>query len=205
MGLIQDDSSHQPALSLRTWLLPGAVVAVTALLALGGDPARDWLSYDRAAIADGQLWRLLSGHLVHMGWSHFALNAIGLLLICQLVADRFTSRHWLGISVATIVGIDIGFWLLEPQLEWYVGLSGLLHGLLAAGVVGGLRDRHREAWVLGALLVAKLAYEQLVGPIPGSAESTGGAVITAAHLYGAVAGIVVGAVIPVRVRAAASI
>ncbi|MDH3547427.1 MAG: hypothetical protein OEN22_10020, partial [Gammaproteobacteria bacterium] len=73
------------------------------------------------------------------------------------------------------------------------------HGILAAGIVAGLRLQHREAYLLGAVVVAKLAYEQLIGPMPGSEQSTGGAVIVAAHLYGALTGAVAGAVVPIRV------
>ena len=47
-------------------------------------------------------------------------------------------------------------------------------------------------WILGAALIAKLVYEALVGPLPGSAESSGGAVIVAAHVYGAIAGAIRG-------------
>ena len=199
MGLNQDDPSHRLARRLPAWSLPAVTVAVAAGLALTGEAGRLLLRFERNAIADGEIWRLVTGHFVHLGWSHFMLNAIGLLLVCYLVAARFTGLQWLLIGVLTIAGIDIGFWLLEPQLEWYVGLSGLLHGLLAAGIVASLRAGAREAWFIGPLLVLKLAYEQLVGPIPGSAESAGGAVIVAAHLYGAVTACVAAAVLAVRV------
>lgn len=199
MGLFNDQSSHGLGRTLRAWSLPGVVIAVSAALALAGDSGRYWLRFDRAAIATGELWRLLSGHFVHLSWSHFALNAMGLLLVCYLVGARFTALQWIAISLLTIAGIDLGFWLWEPQLAAYVGLSGLLHGILAAGIVAGLRLRHREAYLLGAIVVAKLAYEQLIGPMPGSEQSTGGAVIVAAHLYGALTAAVAGAVVPVRV------
>ena len=205
MGLNQDDPNHRLTRSLPAWSLPGIAVGVAAVLALTGDSGRLLLRFDRAAIAAGEVWRLLSGHFVHLGWSHFALNAIGLLLVCYLVAARFTAKQWLLIALVTIAGIDAGFWLFEPQLDWYVGLSGLLHGLLAAGVIGGIRAGHRDAWVLGAILLLKLAYEQLVGPVPGSAESTGGTVIVAAHLYGAITAAVAGAVLSVRVHDRAAI
>ena len=39
------------------------------------------------------------------------------------------------IGVASVAMIDLGFVLFEPQLDWYVGLSGVLHGALAAGAV----------------------------------------------------------------------
>jgi hypothetical protein len=40
--------------------------------------------------------------------------------------------------------------------------------------------------VLALGLGAKLAFEQLVGPVPFTAQSVGGPVVVAAHLYGAV-------------------
>jgi hypothetical protein len=42
--------------------------------------------------------------------------------------------------------------------------------------------------VICAVVVGKLLYEQLVGPLPGSESVAGGTVIVNAHLYGAVGG-----------------
>jgi len=192
MGLNQADMDHRRISKIMAWALPGAIVAVAALLELTGDWGRELLRYDRGAIAAGELWRLLSGHLVHLGWSHFALNAIGLLLVCYLVATGFSSKQWLLIAVTVIAGIDLGFWYLQPQLIWYVGLSGLLHGLLAGGMVSGIRNRQVESWIIAAFLVMKLAYEQLLGPLPGSEGTAGGEVVVVAHLYGAISGALIG-------------
>ena len=98
-------------------------------------------------------------------------------------------KHLLCIVLAGIVVIDIGFWFLDPTLAWYVGLSGVLHGILAGGVFAGLLRREREAIVLAVFIVGKLAWEQWVGPMPGSESASGGAVIVDAHLYGAVGGL----------------
>ena len=205
MGLNQDEPDHRLARAMPALSLPGITIGIAAILALTGDAGRLLLRFERGAIADGEFWRLLSGHFVHLGWSHFVLNAIGFLLICYLVAARFRALQWLLIGGIAIAGIDTGFWLFEPQLEWYVGLSGLLHGLLAAGVIAGIRAGQKDAWVLGVILLLKLAYEQFVGPVPGSAETTGGTVIVAAHLYGAIAAGVAAAVMHVRVVARAPI
>ncbi len=193
MGLNQADKDHRKNLDLRAWWLPGLAISIAVLLALTGDWGRELLRYDRLAIGGGELWRLISGHFVHLGWSHFALNAIGLILISYLIAARFSSIQWLLISLLIIMGIDLGFWILEPQLAWYVGLSGVLHGLLAAGVASGMRGGHADSWIIGGLLVIKLIYEQLVGPIPGSEGTSGGDVVVAAHLYGTIAGALAGA------------
>ena len=188
MGLSQGAMDSWRKAGFSSWWPPGMILAGMAGLALLGNWGREVLRYDRIAIGHGEVWRLVSGHLVHLGWSHFALNGIGLVLICYLVAARFALRQWLLISGLVIAGIDLGFWFLQPQLLWYVGMSGWLHGLLAAGTVSCLRARQREFWVIAVFLVGKLGYEQLLGPLPGSESTTGGNVVVAAHLYGAVSG-----------------
>jgi rhomboid family GlyGly-CTERM serine protease len=187
------------------WIAVGLILALTAGLEFFGDPGRALLRYDRAAIAGGEIWRLLSGHFVHLGWSHVLLNGAGLLLIAYLVAAFFSLRQWVAIVSIVVVGTDLGFWFLEPQLNWYVGLSGLLHGLLVAGTIRGIRERLPEFWFLLAFLAGKLAYEQVLGPIPGSEDASGGNVVVAAHLYGAFSGALAGFVCSFRRSPEASI
>jgi rhomboid family GlyGly-CTERM serine protease len=92
------------------------------------------------------------------------------------------------VLVATIAGIDLGLWFFDPDLDWYVGLSGVLHGILIAGAFVGMRRGSVEAAALGVLVVGKIIWEQLSGPLPGSASLAGGSVVVNAHLYGAIAG-----------------
>jgi rhomboid family GlyGly-CTERM serine protease len=171
-------------------MLAAALVAVLGLLLqLDGDAARAGLAWDRPALEGGEYWRLLSGHFVHLGWSHLALNLAGLGLVTWITGSAYSPLRWLVIAILTIATIDAGFWFLYADLDWYVGLSGLLHGLLIAGLVAGVRRRDREAMVLGVLVIAKLGWEQIVGPLPGSESTSGGAVIIDAHLYGAIGGL----------------
>ena len=193
MGLNQGDVDHRETSKFQAWLVPGALALIALAIAASGDFGRELLRYDRDAIAGGQLWRLLSGHLAHLGWSHFVLNAAGLLLVFFILGQRFTPLTWLLAILIIVLGIDLAFWILEPQLVWYVGLSGLLHGCLAAGVIGGLRQPRLEERVLLAGLILKLVYEQTAGPLPGSEGTAGGNVLVDAHLYGAIAGALVGA------------
>jgi rhomboid family GlyGly-CTERM serine protease len=127
------------------------------------------------------------------------LNGAGLLLVWFLVGEFLRARQWLVVTLISILGMDIGFWFLQPQLQWYVGLSGLLHGFLFAGIVAGCRKRKVEMAVLGIIVVGKLVYEALVGPLPGSELTSGGAVITAAHLYGAISGFMASTIMSIRV------
>jgi rhomboid family GlyGly-CTERM serine protease len=204
MGLGKGEEMRRGALPVQAWLVPGIVLLIALALMLSGDSGREWLRFDRGGIAAGEVWRLLTGHFVHLGVSHTLLNLAGLVLVWILVGRTFTWPQWLYVMAGSVAAIDLGLWFGATQLEWYVGLSGLLHGMLAAGIAGGLADRSYEALVLAIVVAGKLAWEQLVGPLPGSEASSGGAVIVDAHLYGVIGGAAVAAAI-IRVRRRAPI
>lgn len=200
MGL---DKAHSRQNQRNLWIAAGLVALVSAALQFAGlDDACAW---DREALAGGEWWRFATGHFVHLGWSHLALNLVGLALIAWIVGHAWDWQGWLLVAMGGIAAIGGGFWVLNPALEWYVGLSGLLHALLAAGLVVGLRRRETESMVLAVLVAGKLAWEQLAGPLPGSEGASGGAVIVDAHLYGAVGGVLAALVMWRRVRPAAPI
>lgn len=192
MGLSQGPEDSRKNGQMAPWLVVALALLLMAALALPGEWARVALRYDRVAIADGEVWRLISGHFVHLGWSHLILNGLGLALISYLVAAEFCVWQWFAIAAVAIAGIDLGFWFLQPQLAWYVGLSGLLHALLAAGTVSGIGKGKREFWFIGIFLLGKLLYELLFGAMPGSEATSGGHVVVAAHLYGALSGALAG-------------
>ncbi len=207
MGLSNDPKSDAVTAVrvLRHWQIPAILGVLGVFAALAGDQGREWLRWDRAGIADGQLWRLVSGHLVHLNLSHLLLNGAGLVLVWMLVGQNMTTSRWLLIIVVTITGIDLGFWVLDTELQWYVGLSGLLHGLLMAGLVAGLQNARGESILIGLFVIGKLVFEQIAGPLPGSESASGGAVIVNAHLYGAVSAAVVAIILRIRVAVARAI
>jgi len=204
MGLSKGEQTRHETATLLDWLLPGALLLIAALLVATGDPGREWLRFERSMIADGEIWRLLTGHIVHLGLTHFLLNGAGLVLVWFLVGREFNHLEWLAIVAGSVVAIDAGLWFFSPDLEWYVGLSGMLHGMLAAGILASWRVRRAEASILGIVVAGKLAYEQIVGPMPGSEGTSGGAVIVDAHLYGVIGGVILAAIL-IRVRRTAPI
>lgn len=171
------------------WLL-GLIGVASVLLALGGETARLAMRYERGAVLAGEYWRLLTGHLLHGAPAHLLLNMVGLGLIAGLFPRDYSLGQWLFILLLSVVAIDAGFVLFEPQLQWYVGLSGVLHGALAAGAIGWWRYETRPlAAALTLVLVGKLAWEQLCGALPLSGDMP---VIVNAHLYGAAGGAAAG-------------
>lgn len=187
--------------SRHAWALAAVIAVVAILLQGGGMSVRDVLAYTRDGVGAGAFWRLLSGHFVHLGWTHMWLNLAGLALVVWLVGEVFSWTRWLIVIAVTVLVIDLGFWFLYPSLAWYVGLSGLLHGLLVAGLFNGVVVRDRESIVLLGFVLAKLAWEQFSGgPLPGSEATSGGTVIVNAHLYGTLGGVLAGALLWRRAR-----
>jgi len=174
-----------------------ALLAVLGLL-LGlcalGDWGRVALRYQREPLAQGQWWRLLSAHLVHLNWTHALLNCAGLVLLWILFAREYTPRRWACILLASIVAIDAGLWFLRPLVEWYVGSSGVLHGALAAGALSMYRRRDGTGAAVLLLLIVKLAYEQRGGT---SLFASDLPLVADAHVFGVLGGLL-GAWLPRR-------
>jgi rhomboid family GlyGly-CTERM serine protease len=189
MSDAQLDSRSWATLRGSRWLL-GLVCGIVVLLSLSGERATLMLRYERQAVLSGQYWRLLTAHLVHGSVRHLLLNLAGLGLIATLFARDFRPMQWLLIWVLSTLAIDIGFVWFEPQLDWYVGLSGVLHGMLAAGAVAWWRSEPKPlATALSLVLIGKLAWEQTQGALPLSGDLP---VVVNAHLYGAVGGAAAG-------------
>ncbi|MHB8471744.1 MAG: rhombosortase [Gammaproteobacteria bacterium] len=176
---------------LASWHLPFTLAAASGLLAWFGPDLNDALRYQRAAILDGELWRLFSAHLVHLGWSHWVLNVAGLALVWALLEDELAGIFGWVALLGSGLAIGLGLLLFDPELQWYVGLSGVLHGLFAAGAVRHWPAQPRAATLMLVVLAVKLGWEQYFGAMPGTGALAGGAVIVDAHLFGAIGGVII--------------
>ena len=192
-------------LGARAWRAPLALALVLVAVQLLGAAARDTLPYDRAAIlAGGEYARLVTAHFFHYDLAHLAWNLVGLALVAALFAREFDLRGWIVILVAATVAVDLGFLVFEPQLAWYVGFSGVLHGLMAAGLCAWLwRTPDAITGLVAGLFALKLGWEHMMGPLPFTASTLAVPVIHEAHTYGAIGGAVAALWILRRQRRAA--
>ncbi len=150
----------------------------------------DWLRFDRKLLDEGYVWLLFSSQLVHLNWSHWVLNMAGMAMIAVLFGRYGDVSYWLVVLVISASAVGIGLWWLKPELRWYVGLSGALHGLMLAGILREIQLRIWSAVALLILVVGKLVWEQMAGAMPGSESLIAGRVVVDSHLYGALGGAV---------------
>jgi len=186
------------------WILC-LVVSGLALIATAWPEGLGHLRYDRSGLANGEIWRVVSSHLVHLNAYHLLVDLFGLILICEMQWGTMPLRHGFGLMGFSAAAIGMALWWLHPELEWYAGLSGALHGLWAGCALYGLTSafdfwprsftawlaiiRSRSLYLSGLILVAtKLILEYHYGPAGSMEQLTGGRVVTEAHRYGAVAG-----------------
>lgn len=176
-----------------TWLAPLLLGLVTLALFFI-PPAPTLLQFDRAALARGQLWRLVTCHLVHFNASHVLWDVAAFALLACLL-PRLSARSGSALLGGSALVISAGVWLLQPQFEFYRGLSGLDCALFGAVVTlrtreaAGARDRIALSIASIATLgfVAKCLYE-LATQTPAFVAGGDFAPVPLAHLLGGACG-----------------
>ncbi len=147
--------------------------------------------FNRQLVEQGQVWLLFTGHIVHLNWSHWALNMAGVAMVAFFFSAHATVKQWLAVIFVSAIVINIGLWWWMPDIRFYVGLSGVLHGLFLYGALREIRFYPVSGYVLTVVLVSKLFWEFFNGALPGSEDMVGGRVLTEAHLFGAMGGTLV--------------
>ncbi len=112
------------------------------------------LIYDRLEILQGELWRLMSCHLVHLTPAHFAGDALALAVLGTLVERSGAFLlSLLVLSLSLVIGV--GLLVLEPEMAVFGGLSGITYGLGAYLALGGA-FRAGGQWVFWVALLILL-------------------------------------------------
>ena len=177
------------------WTLAVAGLAIAATTgAFASRAVADVLIAD-ARIAHGQLWRALTGPLVHATWGHLVRDvALVAIAGAGYEAPLRTRRAWLFAGGLVVPPLAV---LAAGEADWYCGLSGLSHAVLAAALAYELVCRRGAARVfvaaLGSACAAKPIYELATGaPVFAMALGAGVVQVPLAHAAGALVGIACG-------------
>ena len=182
------------------WCVPIIILLIMLATAVWHHTSDQYLAYDRAALAQFQLWRVWTAHIVHLGWIHTLLNAVGVVIALFLYQPMLTAGQWALRWLVLGACVSAGLWFFHPQWTHYVGASGVLHGLFAealllraiARVPGNKRLMIKDALagIVCLVLLIKIIYEACSGITVGQTLDVGGAVVTQSHAWGAVGGVI---------------
>lgn len=173
------------------------VLAVTAGVSLIADSTPgvvEGLWLERAAVQEGELYRLLSVALVHGGFLHLILNMYALWIVGPIVESIWGRGLFAVFYVLTAVTASTASFLMSPGPA--VGASGAIFGLVGV-VLAGTRahhpvlDRRARQIVpqLGMFVIINLAFGLF-------STGLGGNIDNAAHIGGLIAGLWLGFVVP---------
>lgn len=171
------------------WTL--AFIALLLLLHFIGAAPAEALQFHREKIHAGEWWRIYTGNLVHFGLYHTNMNCAGFAAVVLIL---FRDLPWRALVVAMVlVPLGVGMGLLLSQVEIYRGFSGSNYGLLALGLLLGLRHNLRLYALALLILVGKIAMEQMPGyDVNYLLDEIGVAVAVESHLAGFCTGALLG-------------
>lgn len=145
------------------------------------------IHFDRSRIDQGEWWRFLSAHLVHAGKLHWLANMAAFAAILFIYRDILKFKALAAVCVSLIMGLSIALYFLTPSLIWYLGFSGVLHGLFAFGAVSSLQQKKSGHVIALGFVLFKIVYERWQGS---DRQFMGMPVAVDAHLYGVAIGII---------------
>lgn len=105
----------------------------------------------------GEWWLVVGSQWSHINSSHYLLNLLGLW------AQWFGFRYWFKqrvLVVGLVFGmIGVGAWLVFAKINFYMGLSGALHGSLMAATLVLFSIKKPFARVFATILLCLLLFK----------------------------------------------
>ena len=172
------------------------LLAGFAILAFVIPGADELLQLDFNRAAEGEWWRIITGHWTHFGASHLFWDL--LMFVILAIACEVNAGKWFGPAIGLMAVLcSTAVALTCEQITVYRGLSGLDTGLFTWFVAGQLgRSLVSKEWSGGAVYAAMLV--ALLGKL-GFETSTGDTLFVAdgafqplvqVHIAGATVGLI---------------
>lgn len=155
-----------------------------------GETMETTLEFSRTAITQGEYGRIFTGNFVHYGFAHLIMNLAAFILVGFSLLRDFSVKNYVALFIVCALFVGWGILLRNPDLFFYRGLSGILHGLIVAGL---LLNKFRNPWFsylcLG-LVFAKIIHEHQANFHENQLQELLPVMVAVdSHLYGAIAGL----------------
>lgn len=171
-----------------TWI---GIAVLCLLVYLAGDTLTSLFQFDRQAISSGEYWRLVTSHVTHLSFAHLTLNLLALALSAYVADPKHSVGYLLALWGWLMVFTGVGLYFYASDLNYYVGLSGALHGALLAAIVPSPYYSRFIRILVVLVISGKVIWEQTsFYNDMGNAELIGGRTEARAHMLGAIAGLI---------------
>lgn len=146
-------------------LLPVSIFSLPAVLVALLPGFHEFLCFDRAALLEGQIWRLWTGHWVHFSHSHLWWNMAAMVCAATWL-ERVQPGRLLRFSAIAAPLLSLGLAVIETDMAIYGGLSGVGTGVIALlgfSLISSQKSvsDHRVGIGVLVLVIAKLSHDTI--------------------------------------------
>jgi rhomboid family GlyGly-CTERM serine protease len=170
--------------------VPIIILFISLISFIFDNSLSELLVYQRSLVSEGEIWRAFSGHFFHTNGFHFLLNAAAVVLLWALHGHFYTIKSYLTVFIVSAIVCSIGIHWFSPDIDQYVGLSGVLHGIFIWGAIEDIKAKERTGYLLLLGVILKIAHEQYYGASEDVSDLIGANVAINAHLWGAIGGVI---------------
>ena len=162
-------------------------------LAVASSAAAAWwapiLAYDRPAIARGEVWRLLAGHLAHWTPAHLVWDVLSFLMLGAFCESERGHRSVASVILVSGLAISAFLFLGSPEVGEYRGLSGIDSALWCWAALLIAPRSLPVAAVLLAVFTGKALAEVVLAVTVFAPLSSAVHVLPVVHVVGAMVGL----------------
>lgn len=155
------DSTLQPRLSYRLRFLIAPILVIAIMLAISLLPSlQPWLVLTKDG-AFSQPWRIFTTHLVHLNSMHLAINCAALLVIAIIFRAHVKGRLLINVMLISALAATLVPVLLAQDYA-FVGLSGVLHGIVVYGGLLIMRTQRPVGVTILMVVIVKLVIDLML-------------------------------------------
>jgi len=137
------------------------------------------------------LWQWITPSLVHYNWIHWFLNIANLFIMIFLFQDAWNSKKFVFLFSLFSFFIMLSLYMYSPDVKYYVGMSGVLYGIVLYGALKTVLSQKFISSVVLLYVMMKLFADKIVNHYMGVDVLLGDMiVIEDVHWYGAISGLI---------------
>lgn len=148
----------------------------------------NWASLHTERVHQGEFWRIITAHLTHLDWPHFAMNMTGMALCLLVYRGDLPAWHWLSSYLFVSIFSSLGLLCIYEDYQRYVGFSDVLHGWILIGAAAISPREPKLALTVFVLFWLKIAEENSGMKFFTSTGIDTETIATESHLFGAIGG-----------------
>jgi len=123
--------------------------------------------FDRSAILKGEVWCILTCHFVHFSNLHLGYNLLAFGIAGWIIENK-DYRHFSRLCILMAALISISLFILEPDVSYYGGLSGMACGSIYYCALWGTSEN--RSWRTICMLVIFIVPIKIADEICNSAS-----------------------------------